>query len=185
MKCRLADEDISPLFLGVFPADQIPKFFPGKDWCLVANTDPADKGGQHWIALGSRWNKNFYFDSYGKKPDVYQSYWSRFVKWTGSEKNLQQTTSDVCGDWCLYWCTSFARVSSEKKLEEFIDKFSDNNEANDKHVVHVMHTRFPRILNSTKHSNLLDIVLKKRLESIAYPQCLMNNQCCMSREKKE
>lgn len=54
MKCGLADEDISPLFLGVFPADQIPMFFAVRDWCLIAYTDPASKRGQHWIALGSR-----------------------------------------------------------------------------------------------------------------------------------
>ena len=62
IKCGVADKDISPLFLGVFPADRIPLFFPVRDWCLIAiaNTDPANKGGQHWIALGSRWSENFF-----------------------------------------------------------------------------------------------------------------------------
>jgi len=39
LKCGLIDEDISTLFLGVFPVDQIPLFFPTRDWCLIANTD--------------------------------------------------------------------------------------------------------------------------------------------------
>lgn len=64
-----------------------------------------------------------------------------------------------------------------------MQKFSDDNEMNDKHVVRVMHSRFPRILNSTKHVNLLDIILQRRLKSIAYPQCLLNNQISLSRKK--
>ena len=113
MKCGLSVEDISPLFLGVFPAIQVPIFFPIKDWCLIANTDPSGKGGQHWIAFGSRWGEKFYFDSSGKKPSTYQPFRSRFDKWNRDDRDLQQTTSDVCGDWCLYWCIGW-RKSHQK-----------------------------------------------------------------------
>ena len=181
IKCGLADEDISPLFLGVFPADRIPLFFPVCDWCLIANTDPADKRGQHWTVLGFWRNENFFFDSYGHEPVSYQPYWSRFNNWSKWDKNLQQLTSDVCGDWCLYWCTGFARVPSKDRLLRFMHKFSDDAGINDRHVVRVMHSRFPRILNSTKHINSLDVILRNRLKSIMYPQCLLTNQICVSR----
>ena len=183
LKCGLIDEDISALFLGVFPADQIPLFFPTRDWCLIANTDPAGKDGQHWIAMGFKWRQNFFFDSYGNKPSFYQECWKRFDKWRRWDKDVQQLTSDVCGDWCLYWCSGFARVLTENKLSRFLNKFCDNKMENDSHVVRVIHSKFPRIMNTTKHSNRLDVILREKLDSIAYPQCLSCNQVCTYRRK--
>lgn len=51
MRCGLADEDISPLFLGVFPADKLPFFFPLKNWIFIANTDPSGQPGKHWVSF--------------------------------------------------------------------------------------------------------------------------------------
>ena len=182
MKCGLSDEDISLLFLGVFHADQVPIFFPIKDWCLIANTDLSGKGGQHWIAFGSRWGEKFYFDSYGKKPSTYQPFWSHFDKWNRDDRDLQQTTSDICGDWCLYWCIGLARVSSKNKLPRLMSKFSEHDcEVNDKHVLSMIHSRFPRILNSTKHFNGLNAIIRSKLKSIIYPECLLNSQSCTKR----
>lgn len=182
MECGLADDNVSPLFLGVFPADHIPKFFPHKDWCLIANTDPADKKGQHWVAFGSRWGHLFFFDSYGKKPSNYQLYWSRFDSWNRSKQDVQQLVSDVCGDWCLYWCIAFSRATSENRLSNFMEKFSNQDkELNNRHVFRIIHSRFPRILNSTKHFINLDSLIREKLKIFAHPECLLNRQICRNR----
>lgn len=182
IRCCLADEDISPLFIGVFAADKIPIFFPVKDWCLIANTDPSSKGGRHWVSFGRRWGDNFYFDSYGKKPSSYWPNWARFDKWHKDLRDIQQMTSDVCGDWCLYWCLGLSRAPSENKLFKLMQKFSERDlETNDEHVYTVIHSRFPRILNSTKHFISLDNLINDRLKSLAYPECLLTSQCCKKR----
>lgn len=182
IRCGLADEDLSPLFLGVFPADKLPIFFPLKNWIFIANTDPSGKPGKHWVAFGHKWNKDFFFDSYGKKPSYYQTIWARFDAWERDERDLQQLISDVCGDWCLYWCMAFVRVPTEHKLKIFMKKFSEYElEANDMHVFRVVHSRFPRILKSTKHFIKLDSLIEKRLRSFFYPECLLECQSCNAR----
>ena len=181
-RCGLADEDVSPLFLGVFPADKVPIFFPSKNWCLVANTDPSYKGGQHWVAFGHKWGENLYFDSYGKKPSSHWKPWARFDKWKQDSRDLQQMTSDVCGDWCLYWCIALARAPSDAKLSKLMHKFSEQDrETNDRHVFTVIHSRFPRILNSTKHFIGLDKLINDKLKSLIYPECLLTSQGCKKR----
>lgn len=183
MKCGLADEEISPLFLGVFPADEIPMFFPHKDWCLIANTDPASKKGKHWISLGYHWNTFFFFDSYGKQPSTYRADWARFNKWFQHGRDLQQMISDVCGDWCLYWNLCLARSPSKQRLEKWMNMFSeDTKESNDLHVFDKIHSRFPRILNSTKHFITLESIVKKRLDALKCPHYLSCNQVCTKRQ---
>ena len=64
-------------------------------------------------------------------------------------------------------------------------KFSDRDkEINDKHVFRVIHSRFPRILNSTKHFINLDTLIKEKLRTFAHPECLSNRQICKGRHGK-
>ena len=93
MRCGLADDDVSPLFLGVFPADKIPIFFPSKDWCLIGNTDPADKGGQHWIAFGSRWGKFFFLILMERNP--------RIISLIGTVLIVGITANKICNSWSV------------------------------------------------------------------------------------
>lgn len=50
---------------GVYPGDQVPQL--GKGECCVANLDPADKPGSHWVALVRRRDGRLqYYDSFGR-----------------------------------------------------------------------------------------------------------------------
>ena len=46
------DEFISPVFKGVFAADQVPFGSLAREasWAVIINTDPISKPGQHWVA---------------------------------------------------------------------------------------------------------------------------------------
>ena len=41
----------SKTFCGVFPSDKLPQTIEKYPCGIVANTDPSDKPGEHWIAL--------------------------------------------------------------------------------------------------------------------------------------
>ena len=150
-KCCSGDEDIQKTFLNVFAADQIPKTLP-EEFCFIANTDPAHLPGTHWIAVGKKKNHvPYFFDSYGLSPTSYQAGWARFDAWSRSHKNLQQLTSDVCGDYCLYFCKCFTRL--RRNVPELILKYfsEDDSRSNDETVCEVIHKEYPRFLNSIKH----------------------------------
>ena len=67
-------------FRGVFACDQLPKQYMPRPSALVINTDPADKPGQHWVAIYiTRDGVGEYFDSYGKGTNIPQiEHW--FIK---------------------------------------------------------------------------------------------------------
>ena len=162
-RCGLTDEDMSNIFEGVFPADMIPTGVR-TDFCLIANTDPADKPGQHWVAFGGKNNTYFFFDSYGAIPSIYYPDWYKYDKWKRQCVDLQQFTSDVCGDWCLFWCKAFARLEDPKKIYKIVENFDDDKHNNDEIVVEIAHNQFPRTLNRTEHSLGLGDAVENRIK---------------------
>jgi hypothetical protein len=61
-------------YLGALPADKLPsaehlRRFSATAVCLIANTDPSDRPGQHWVAyyLAPGGELEF-FDSFGNDP---------------------------------------------------------------------------------------------------------------------
>ena len=67
----LHDPALAIAMRGVFPSDKLPiiKTYPA---ALIANTDPHDQPGTHWIAMyfESPYESEF-FDSYGFPPATY------------------------------------------------------------------------------------------------------------------
>ncbi len=61
------------LFLGVYACDQLPKKVWFRPACLVANTDPIAKGGEHWVAMWLDEEAEF-FDSYGHNPSTFPQF---------------------------------------------------------------------------------------------------------------
>ena len=148
------DTDISSNnFLGVFPADKIPvqDMKRSNFFCCIANTDASDKPGQHWVAFICLKGKRIFFDSYGKHPSYYNSFWADFDSWTASEMEIQQEDSDVCGDYCIFFL-KFASSNADFSLSKFYRYFdSDGKEENDNLVFQICHSLYPRILNSVGH----------------------------------
>ena len=144
------DEHIGPIFLGVHPADRIPTL-RGKS-CFILNTDSHDKPGQHWICVFHDGVKTFiYFDSYGYPPTKWNRHWSVFNSFLQNRVDLQQETSDVCGDYCLFVLKQLAsqtKPSLEKTLK-YLDVH--DKKGNDFLIYELIHEEYPRSLNSVKH----------------------------------
>ena len=89
-------------WLGVFARDQLPHDLNSKrPFALVLNTHPADKPGQHWLAMyGPATGPIELFDSYALPPSLYG--FNSFGL-TYSRTPLQSLSSAVCGHYCLYF----------------------------------------------------------------------------------
>lgn len=112
-----ADPFVSPTFQGVFPSDQL----PGKirfPCSIVANTDPADRPGEHWVAYYfDKMGNAEYFDSYGFAP--FGNLEAFFKKHGKNHKynNLSlQGESDSCGHYCVIYLARRNRGSSIKQI---------------------------------------------------------------------
>ena len=103
------------VFKGVFPASQLPIVggYGSSDlkypFCFVANTDIAEKSGQHWVAFYFDKNgKARYFDSFGRKP--YYKDWLHYLTgnskeglWDYNRAEIQALDSVTCGQYCIYY----------------------------------------------------------------------------------
>jgi len=99
-------------FLGVFAADEIPDCASTTRTttaaCFVANTDPAHKAGQHWVAfyMPPSPARLEFFDSYGLTPADYAFPSRRLPPEDRIFTNcvmLQSLTSNVCGHYCMIY----------------------------------------------------------------------------------
>ena len=67
--------DISPHYLGCYPADVNPKNIT-ENCCWIWNVDEKDKPGSYWVAVIKDKAIIYFFDSYGKTPFWFKRhYW--------------------------------------------------------------------------------------------------------------
>ena len=114
--------------LGVFPADLVPfrelcNEDGKEDRCLIANTDPRTKPGQHWLAFYYDYKRRtlYYFDSFGMPlqyyADVYRRLVSSFLRASCVDvvsNALQSIDTRVCGFYCVVYL--HFRTKSAKAL---------------------------------------------------------------------
>jgi len=93
----------SVLFLGVVPKDLVPDFHSVTrvPACIVVNTDPSTKPGEHWVAVYRESpNSIEFFDSYGLPPEAYNF---SFSATHFNTKCIQSLNSSVCGHYVIYY----------------------------------------------------------------------------------
>ena len=133
-------------FRGVFACDQLSKQYMPRPSVLVINTDPADKPGQHWVAIYiTRDGVGEYFDSYGKAPSVPQIEYflrknAKYVIY--NKRQIQGTFSTVCGQYVIFFLLHRCRGLSMDKIINF---FSLDTMDNDLNVNDFFKKHFPRI----------------------------------------
>lgn len=128
-----------PGFLGAFAYDALPPRQDG-DFSLVINTEVASKPGAHWIALVKKGKLMYFLDSYGRNvkhftfPTGFKETILKYIgdsKWKFNPLLLQQFTSNVCGEYCIY----FIQELETGGLTKALSVFSDFPVENDKLVV--------------------------------------------------
>ena len=91
-------------FDGVFSSNTLP---PDNPRLLVANTQPSDQPGEHWISIYvDRNGDGKYFDSFSRPPSRnFKDYLDKHCKsWTYNSTQLQSIASKLCGQYCVVWC---------------------------------------------------------------------------------
>jgi len=135
-----SDKLLNQTFLGVFAADQL-TFSPSKrPSCLIANTDPTNLPGQHWVVIYFDAHGNAgYFDSYGRQPSsVFASFMQKNSKKIHVyEKRLQSNDTYVCGMYCVYFL--YYRV---RGMTNMFSHFSQNFLDNDRRICVFMYRMF-------------------------------------------
>ena len=127
-----SDPATRAVFGGVFASDQLPKKVPEGKRLYVANTDPANKPGQHWVAFYFHPNGVcYYFDSYGLHP--LKPAFIKFIKDNAEScdynaRSIQHHKSLVCGFYCIFFGVHMCKGASMTKI---ISMFTINKRFND------------------------------------------------------
>ena len=139
------DPVTSKTFCGVFPSNKLPQTVIKYPCGFVANTDPSDKPGTHWVAFYfPTEEKGEFFDSYGQPPSFYRDSFGDFLnkhsyEWNFNTRKLQSAWSDVCGQYCIFYLSHRARGYSMSKIAQL---FNDNTMLNDAKVSQFVKNRF-------------------------------------------
>ena len=129
----------APGFVGAFPYDELPQKSKSDTFSLVINTESSKEQGDHWLVLLYKKPYFYFLDSYGRSmhDGTFSSQFTRTIKsyvgnarYKFNRKMLQQLTSNVCGDYCVY----FIMEMSKKSLENVLSIFGDDLAKNDNYV---------------------------------------------------
>jgi hypothetical protein len=90
-------------FVGVFPANEVPKCGSGFPFCFVANTAPSNDPGEHWVSFWVDSGRTEFFDSAGMPNDVYPDLDIPYDVTSYNATQLQPGTSNTCGHFCIYF----------------------------------------------------------------------------------
>ena len=154
------DSTVGRVLVGVFPADCLPrsKEFPG---AYIANTEPSNMVGQHWVAFCCENNEVECFDSFGRNPGDYLEY---IRKRLDDEyqvvqcENLQSKDSTVCGQYCMLFILLKAYGFS---FEDILSALTNDSKINDEFVCKFIN-KFFRMKTVVKDKKfLLSSMLKK------------------------
>jgi len=134
------DKLLSQTFLGVFAVDQLNFKLTRRPCCLIANTDPTNMPGKHWIAMYfDSQGVGEYFDSFGREPtENFVSFMRKnATKLLINKRRLQSDDTYVCGMYCVYFL--FYRV---RNVINMFAKFGKNVLNNDRRVCRFMYSHF-------------------------------------------
>ena len=138
---------------GVYAADEIPQTLQASHG-FIANTDPKQKQGQHWIAFLYDNGVLECFDSYGKSPDQYSAsfkhFMSKYSRLKVNTKRLQSSNTTVCGQYCLFFLMCRTRGLP---MEQIINMIEQNYYLNDQFVYNFIDERFHCCISS--HTDFL------------------------------
>jgi hypothetical protein len=140
LQCFQQDETLRKYSTGVHASDVLPKIecFPS---CLIANTDPTNLPGKHWVAIFIGTDEAEFFDSYGLPPaSNLSSYIRKYRKpVTYNGTRVQGPLSSTCGHYCLYYLCHRVRGKSMKNI---VNDFCTDYSLNDLYIAEYVRQHF-------------------------------------------
>ena len=104
---------------------------------FISNTDTSRGPGKHWVAFYFPKRGPYeYFDSLGNSPNYYGVGFEKILnkKYLMSTGHLQQSTSNVCGLYCVYYVIKRYQGNT---LKDIIKEFDlCNKKQNDRLIVY-------------------------------------------------
>lgn len=133
-------------FRGVFASDRLPKEQLKKPCIVIANTDPSDKGGMHWVSFyfpAQGKGHAEYLDSFGLSPYIpdFISFLERnCTRYIVCKQQIQGNFSTVCGHYSSVFLY-FRCVG--KTMKHFLSLFSRTNlDYNDDKIINLYQKYF-------------------------------------------
>ena len=125
-----------PIYHGVFAADELPEItFNCRPIVIVANTDPKNLPGTHWVCIYFDANNDCeYFDSFGQRPSPdFEMYINCYCQsWSYNKRQLQSVISKYCGAYCVWFCIMKSRGYP---MHTITNRLTNDTALND-HLVH-------------------------------------------------
>ncbi len=116
-----------PNFNGVFAVDQLPEV--PKPGLYIANTDPSDEDGEHWVLYYKCKDGPIeFFDTFGRKP---HERWKG--EWKYSTRMVQSPLSAACG----YHVLCYAHLRRLYAFEQIMGWYGEDLKQNDKNARYV------------------------------------------------
>ena len=127
-----SDPYVSQYFDGVFPCDKLPQTIQ-YPCAVVANTDPSNEQGEHWVAFHfDNEGNGEYFDSYGRPPEnnsLFAFLVNNSVTCKCNSVPVQGLNSEVCGQYCISFLAQRARgVSMDNVVKTFRGKYQGEHD---------------------------------------------------------
>ena len=147
-------------YLGVFASDKIPReaihTYP---CCAVVNTMPHKDPGMHWVCFAKdRHNNGVYFDSYGYPPLKLKSVKTILDTcnyWDYNNKQIQTLFSTVCGQYCIFFLSHYAKGFSLPHILELLNDAGDTY-SNDAFVFNYIGNKYRQELHNTNKLYIAD-----------------------------
>ena len=118
--------------MGVFSCDTLPTSIKKRPAIIVCNTDPSDRGGEHWICIYIDRNRHGeFFDSFGREPGrPFCWFLNRHcIHWTYNDRQLQHFLSSLCGAYYIFFAIY---KSYGHDMHRIVCAFTDNTIINDR-----------------------------------------------------
>ena len=132
------EQSLSKYPVTVCSADRIQR---RKDRFVISNTDTSGGSGKHWVVLYFPERGPYeFFDSLGNSPEYYGVGFETFLdkKYLMCTTQLQQSTSNVCGLYCVYYVLKRCKGNT---LRDIVKEFNAlNKNENDRLIVSKLKT---------------------------------------------
>ena len=164
IKILKQDSNVAPFLLGVFSCDNLPtaSTFP---CALIANTDPRNKSGEHWIGIFVTRDRHImYFDSYGFPPVQ-----KEFINFLASIANaesiasntiqLQNPLSSACGQFAIFFLSMACRGCTMKEIQGFFEP-NDLMGKNDRRVTDFVNENYNVETNAFDYDYVAEQICK-------------------------